>query len=605
MIETIKKKISFLYKLNELFSNKEKFQFLGIVGASLLMAIFQAMGVASILPFINLVMNPTGISENKWLSYFYNLFEFGSVDSFIIFSGFAVIGLLVIGNSVSALATWLKVHFVWKKNHSLSTALLQKYISMPYVYFLEQNTSNLGKNVLAEVLQLTRNFLLPIVVIITDGLVILAMLILLCLVNFLMTVIAATVLISLYILIYLYYSEKLKIGGARRLKKNEARFKSASEALGGIKDAKVLGAENFFLKRFCEDSDEFSNLQAWYQTINQVPKYIMEIVAFGGVVGLLIFLVASDIATHDIIPLVSFFAFAGYRLMPSLQSVFNSFTTFKFNIAVLDKIHNDLINEKLESDEISIRKKRIIPLNFKSSIKLEKIYFSYPQHDNPILRDINLEIKKNNFVALIGTTGSGKTTLVDLILGLLTPQKGLFMVDDQKVTKENIKNWQANLGYVPQQIYLSDDSISRNIAFGLPDDKIDMEKIKKVSKMANIHDFIDSELPEGYHTIIGERGVRLSGGQRQRIGIARALYHDPQILIFDEATSSLDNETEKEVLKAIHKVFKFKTLIVIAHRLSTVKEANKVYLIEKGKIVDSGSYEKMVKKKIKLGTNKK
>jgi ATP-binding cassette subfamily C protein len=442
-------------------------------------------------------------------------------------------------------------------------------------------------------------------VIITDGLVILAMLILLCLVNFLMTVIAATVLISLYILIYLYYSEKLKIGGARRLKKNEARFKSASEALGGIKDAKVLGAENFFLKRFCEDSDEFSNLQAWYQTINQVPKYIMEIVAFGGVVGLLIFLVASDIATHDIIPLVSFFAFAGYRLMPSLQSVFNSFTTFKFNIAVLDKIHNDLINEKLESDEISIRKKRIIPLNFKSSIKLEKIYFSYPQHDNPILRDINLEIKKNNFVALIGTTGSGKTTLVDLILGLLTPQKGLFMVDDQKVTKENIKNWQANLGYVPQQIYLSDDSISRNIAFGLPDDKIDMEKIKKVSKMANIHDFIDSELPEGYHTIIGERGVRLSGGQRQRIGIARALYHDPQILIFDEATSSLDNETEKEVLKAIHKVFKFKTLIVIAHRLSTVKEANKVYLIEKGKIVDSGSYEKMVKKKIKLGTNKK
>jgi ATP-binding cassette subfamily C protein len=591
--------------LNELFSNKEKFQFLGIVGASLLMAIFQAMGVASILPFINLVMNPTGISENKWLSYFYNLFEFGSVDSFIIFSGFAVIGLLVIGNSVSALATWLKVHFVWKKNHSLSTALLQKYISMPYVYFLEQNTSNLGKNVLAEVLQLTRNFLLPIVVIITDGLVILAMLILLCLVNFLMTVIAATVLISLYILIYLYYSEKLKIGGARRLKKNEARFKSASEALGGIKDAKVLGAENFFLKRFCEDSDEFSNLQAWYQTINQVPKYIMEIVAFGGVVGLLIFLVASDIATHDIIPLVSFFAFAGYRLMPSLQSVFNSFTTFKFNIAVLDKIHNDLINEKLESDEISIRKKRIIPLNFKSSIKLEKIYFSYPQHDNPILRDINLEIKKNNFVALIGTTGSGKTTLVDLILGLLTPQKGLFMVDDQKVTKENIKNWQANLGYVPQQIYLSDDSISRNIAFGLPDDKIDMEKIKKVSKMANIHDFIDSELPEGYHTIIGERGVRLSGGQRQRIGIARALYHDPQILIFDEATSSLDNETEKEVLKAIHKVFKFKTLIVIAHRLSTVKEANKVYLIEKGKIVDSGSYEKMVKKKIKLGTNKK
>jgi ABC-type multidrug transport system fused ATPase/permease subunit len=179
------------------------------------------------------------------------------------------------------------------------------------------------------------------------------------------------------------------------------------------------------------------------------------------------------------------------------------------------------------------------------------------------------------------------------------------MVDDQKVTKENIKNWQANLGYVPQQIYLSDDSISRNIAFGLPDDKIDMEKIKKVSKMANIHDFIDSELPEGYHTIIGERGVRLSGGQRQRIGIARALYHDPQILIFDEATSSLDNETEKEVLKAIHKVFKFKTLIVIAHRLSTVKEANKVYLIEKGKIVDSGSYEKMVKKKIKLGTNKK
>jgi ABC-type multidrug transport system fused ATPase/permease subunit len=323
-------------------------------------------------------------------------------------------------------------------------------------------------------------------------------------------------------------------------------------------------------------------------------------VAFGGIVGLMIFLVSFNKSTQEIIPLVSIFAFAGYRLVPALQEVFNSIATIKFNKAVLDKIHKDMVEGGLIGQHSVLSRKEISPMPFEKEIKLENINFSYPGNDRTILENINLEIEKNTFVALIGATGSGKTTLVDLALGLFVPNGGTFKVDGIPINEKNIKNWQVNLGYVPQQIYLSDDTVAHNIAFGISDEEIDMEQVKRVAQMANLKDFVENELSSSYDTIIGERGIRLSGGQRQRIGIARALYCNPQVLLLDEATSSLDNATEKEVLDAIEGIAKLKTMIVIAHRLTTVKNCNRVYVIEKGKIIDEGSYDEIVNKKQKI-----
>ena len=600
IFEKLKKNFDFVHKLFNLFDHKEKIQFSIVMLVSLFLAVFQAVGVASILPFINMVMDPNIIAENRWLSYFFNLLDFKSNNSFIIFFGFFVLAVLVIGNLISAFATWFKIHFVWRKNHTLSTLLLKKYLSMPYTYFLNQNSTDLGKNVLAEVQQVTNGFLLSLISVITNSIIIIVILALLLYVNLSMTLGVAGFLVLLYFLIYFYFSDKLNTGGEERVLENKGRFKTASEALGGIKDIKILGVEKFFLQKFSKHSDKFSYLQSWYQVIGQVPRYIMEMVAFGGIVSLLIFLVYSNTPTDRVIPLVSFFAFAGYRLIPALQEIFNSLTSIKFNEVVLDNIYKDMNEESPIADDIYSDHKKNKPLSFKEKIKLENIYFTYPNNERVVLRNINLEIKKNTFIALIGITGSGKTTLVDLMLGLLSPDKGSFSVDGVEINKDNIKNWQANLGYVPQQIYLSDDTILRNIAFGVPDKEIDMNKVEKVAQMANIHDFISKELHSGYQEIIGERGIRLSGGQRQRIGIARALYHDPQILLLDEATSSLDNKTEKEVLDAIEGIAKLKTIIVIAHRLTTVKNCDKVYVVDKGKIIDEGSYDEVVNIRQKL-----
>jgi ATP-binding cassette subfamily C protein len=498
---------------------------------------------------------------------------------------------------VSAFATWLRIRFVWQKNHALSAALLKKYLSMPYAYFLGQNTADLGKNVLFEVQQLTGNFLMPLLSIFTSIMIIIVILGLLLYVNPVMTLGTAAVLALFYFSIYYYYSDKLRRGGVKRIEENKKRYKSASEALGGIKDIKILGVEDFFLSRFMKSSNKFSQLQSWQQIVGQMPRYIMETVAFGGIVGLLIFLVSSNVPVQRIIPLISFFVFAGYRLIPSLQETFNSITVMKFNKAVLDKVHEDMMEGGLIKEDTLSKGKRISPVAFNDEITLKNIYFSYSGNGKDTLKDINIEVKKGSFVALIGSTGSGKTTLVDLLLGLLTPSSGDFRVDGVMINQNNVKNWQADLGYVPQQIYLSDDTIARNIAFGLPDDKIDMDQVRKSAQMANLSSFIDEELSEGYDTVIGERGIRLSGGQRQRIGIARALYFEPQVLIFDEATSSLDNETEQEVLKAIESIAKLKTMIVIAHRLTTVKNCDRVYVVEKGRIINEGSYSEIVSKK--------
>ncbi|MDQ1284072.1 MAG: ATP-binding cassette, subfamily bacterial PglK, partial [Patescibacteria group bacterium] len=543
-----------------------------------------------------MVMNPVIINESKWLNYFFNFFHFESPTSFMVFAGFVVLGLLVVGNFVSAFATWIKIKFVWRKNHELSNSLLRKYVFMPYAYFLNHNTASLSKNVLMEVNQLTSGYILPLVNIFTGGVTAFVILTVLLYVNLLMTLVAAVVLISMYLSVYLYFSERIRTGGELRLKTNKERFRLAGEALGGVKDIKILGVEKYFLDRYSKHSGIFSEVHSRNQIIGQIPRYIMEVVAFGGIVGLMIFSVSLNMSNQKVIPLVSFFAFAGYRLMPALQELFNALTTMRFNKAVLDKIHKDILENGRTDVAKFVNRNKISPLPFKKNIKLDNVSFCYPNNAKNVLDNITMSIEKNTFVAIIGTTGAGKTTLVDLMLGLLSPSEGFLKVDEAEINEESVKNWQANLGYVPQQIFLTDDTVASNIAFGVPAKEIDLDRLKESARMANIHDFVDSELPNRYDTVIGERGIRLSGGQKQRIGIARALYHDPEILLFDEATSSLDNATEKEVLRAIENVAKTKTMIVIAHRLTTVKNCDKVYVVEKGMIIKEGSYDEIVRK---------
>ena len=592
----IKEKFDSLVKLSHLFSKKEKRHFAGIMAVVLLMAFFQALGIASIFPFIKFVMNPSIILNNAKVSWVYNFFGFQSTKAFLIAFGLAILAVIIIDNFISALAIWVKTRFVWRKNHTLSTALLAKYLSLPYSYFLNHNTADLSKNILDEVQNFTRSFILPVLEILTNIVIVLFILITLMVVNPVSAMIMLVFFCAFYGVIYKTgLRRQLETKGKTRLDENRGRFKAASEALGGIKDIKVLSRENYFLNKFAGHSLRFSDLKAWNTISGWLPRSLFETIVFGGVVVFILVLIVVEGDTKQIIPAVSLFAFAGYRLMPILNKIFQAFTELQFNKVVLDKVYKDFMQDghiKFDEPEKNIGDEKT--LKFEKCILFKDLAFSYSGSGDYVFQDINLSIDKSTSVAIVGPTGSGKTTLVDIILGLLPPTQGAMEVDGVEITDENIKSWRRNLGYVAQHIYLSDDTIRRNIAFGLPDEMIDMDMVEKVAKISNIHDFIIHELPKGYDTVIGERGIRLSGGQRQRVGIARALYNAPDILVLDEATSSLDGITEESVLNEIETISKLKTLIVIAHRLTTVRKCDMIYLLDKGRIIAQGKYDELM-----------
>jgi len=592
----IKEKLNFITKLSELFDKKEKRQFFFIMLAVLIMSLFQALGVASILPFISLVMDHEIIFRSEKLKWLFNFFHFQNTQSFIIALGFLMVAVIIIGNLVSAWAIYLKSRFVWRKSHDLSTSLLKKYLSLPYSFFLTSNTADLGKNILVEVQMLTRGFLIPIFEIIIDlVLASLIVLVLLIMKPLVAVTIASALLFSYGSIYYFGLRRHLKNKGNRRRKENAARFKTVSEALGGIKDIKVLGREAFFCDKFETHSLEFSNLLAWQEISSQIPRYFIEIIAFGSVIIFILYLVFYNRNIQQTVPVISFLAFAGYRLMPVINRLFQAFAQLQFNRVVLDKLHHDLKRNMGRRGMEGSGPFRTRTLVFEKQINIKLLTFSYCAINNPVFEQLNLTIPKNSSVAIVGPTGTGKTTFVDILLGLLQPTKGEIEVDGVNITEENLREWQNTVGYVPQFIFLSDDTIKRNIAFGLPDEKIEQDKVEKAAAIANLHDFVVKTLPSGYDTLVGERGIRLSGGQRQRVGIARALYNDPAVLVLDEATSSLDGVTEEVVLNEIENISKLKTIIIIAHRLTTVKQCDTIYLLDKGRITAEGTYDALIK----------
>jgi ABC-type multidrug transport system fused ATPase/permease subunit len=371
-----------------------------------------------------------------------------------------------------------------------------------------------------------------------------------------------------------------------------------SEAFGGIKEVKVGGIERHWLSRFDSAARQLARTQLIATIVSQMPRFLLEIIAFGGMLLLLLFLMARGDGLQTVLPIVSLYALAGYRLLPALQLVYRELTILKFTVPALNRLYEDISEQRTEfqnesePDESSQALIERLPTP-RQSIRLENITYTYPNAKTPTLSQLNISIAAQTTVGFVGKSGSGKTTAVDIILGLLKPEAGQLRVDDVVITAENYGAWQKILGYVPQHIFLSDESIAANIAFGVPRRRIDLQAVERAARIANLHDFVVSELPNGYHTLVGERGLRLSGGQRQRIGIARALYHEPKVIIMDEATSALDNMTELAVMDAVHNLHSSTTVLLIAHRLTTVRDCDHIYLLDHGKVIGEGSYDEL------------
>lgn len=365
---------------------------------------------------------------------------------------------------------------------------------------------------------------------------------------------------------------------------------SVSEVFGAIKEIKVAELEQTYVKNFANSAKIYAKTQAYSNIINNLPKYIIEGIAFGGILLIILYIMAVTGSFQSALPIISLYVFAGYRLMPALQQIYSSINSIAFIGPSIDKLYDEFVSikplDKIQENNI---------LKFEKEISLKNIYYKYPNTSRMALENLNFSISAKSTIALVGATGSGKTTTVDLILGLIDPEKGNLEVDGKVITTKNSRSWRRFIGYVPQNIYLSDDTVAANIAFGADPKHIDYERVEKASIIANLHNFVINQLPQKYQTTIGERGVRLSGGERQRIGIARALYHKPKVLILDEATSALDNQTEKSVMNAINNLDKNLTIIIIAHRLNTVKNCDKIFLLENGKLINHGAFSEIIK----------
>jgi len=556
-----------------------------------IMALLDVIGVASLLPFMAVLTNPSIIETNLILN---TMFQFSKIfgvensQQFIFVLGILVFLLLVFSLTFKALTTYIQMRFVLMREYSIGRRLVKGYLHQPYSWFLGRHSADLGKTILSEVGQVIGLGLGQMMELIAKGVVAIALITLLIIVDPKLAFIVGLSLAGIYLFIFYFIRGYLRRIGNKRLKNNQLRFTAVSEAFGAAKEVKVGGLEQTYIKSFSDSAKIFAQSQASSQVVSQLPRFILEAIAFGGILLITLYIMALTGSFNSALPVISLYVFAGYRLMPALQQIYSSFTQLTFVGPSLDKLTSDIKNLKPFNEN---QDKGVLSLN--KAITLKNIHYEYPNASRTALKNINLSILAKSTVGIVGATGSGKTTTVDIILGLLEPQKGALEVDGKVITQHNSRSWQRSIGYVPQHIYLSDDTIAANIAFGVEPHDINLVAVEKAAKIANLHNFLIDELPEQYQTTIGERGVRLSGGQRQRIGIARALYYNPNILILDEATSALDSQTEKAVMDAVNNLRKDITIIIIAHRLATIKKCDKIFLLEKGHIKNEGTFEEL------------
>jgi ABC-type multidrug transport system fused ATPase/permease subunit len=579
-----------IQKLLDLLSPSERKRAGVLMGMILVMAFLDMLGVASILPFIAVLANPSLVETNPMLSWGYKFsvnLGVNSAEQFLFLLGLLVFVVLVFSLAFKALTTYAQTRFALMREYSIGKRLVEGYLHQPYSWFLSRHSADLGKNILSEVSSVIYGGLIPVMTLISQFAVTVALLVLLLIVDPLLAISVGLVLGIAYSGILVFMSGWLDTLAEARNRANQERYFIVSEAFGAAKQIKASAIEKIFIERFAKPAEAFAKSKTSALVIAQMPRFVLEAIAFGGMLIVILYLMLQRGGFDAALPIIALYAFAGYRLMPAVQQIYGSFTQLRFVGPVIKELHADLMG--LTPVEPYGEVLEAMPL--KKCIELNNIVYKYPNADMPALKGIGFSIPVGTKVGLIGSTGSGKTTLVDLILGLLEPQKGSLCIDGQVVNESNRRQWQKNIGYVPQHIYLADDTISANIAFGISPEMVDYEAVERVAKIACLHDFVTQNLPQGYKTTVGERGVRLSGGQRQRIGIARALYQNPSVLVLDEATSALDNITELGVMEAVNKLSKRITIIIIAHRLSTVRECDQILMVEKGSIIAKGSFK--------------
>jgi len=539
---------------------------------SVAQGIFQVIGVTSIFPFLAIAADPERIRHSQFGLRFLALLPPMGNRELLITAGVIAIAALLLSNALNLVAEYVRTRYAQSFGHWLRVRLLRRMASQPYSYFLQRNSGDLLRKVMGDVMNYTGGVLLPLLDSIARALTAALLLATLFLVQPMIALATAVGLGAFYVVLFRLLRRKRRETNEGFRTAFAGSYRDAQQMLGGIKPIKVHRAEEYFLSRFAGHSAVVARMSARVGIVANSTRYLIEPLAFGGLVLAVVVLAARGRNFSDILPNLGVMAVAGYRLLPTLQLLYAQVTQFTSMRYSLDEVFEEFVaaerDEKSGNVEVSAEKSR--PVEWQDAITLDEVSFIYPGADRPVLDRFSVTIQKSTFIGFIGPTGSGKSTLIDLLLGLHRPTSGRVLIDGQPLTPDLIPSWQATIGYVPQDIFLIDDTIARNIALGVPDNEIDSVRLREVSSMAQILDFIEVELRDGFQTTVGERGVRLSGGERQRLGLARALYHRPSLLLLDEATSALDTATEAKLIEALRNLSGKLTIVTVAHRLSTV-----------------------------------
>lgn len=562
----------------------------GVVTVSLFSALFETASVASILPFMAIVMDPDIITRYAWIAPFISTFGIHTQQGAVIAAGGLTICVLALGNAVSAANLWAQTRYIARARLALSSELFAGFMRLPYSFHLERDTASLSRVLGSDVESALGGFLASLLGVVAKGLSGFVLISFIVIVDPLVALGTVVVLGGGYMFVYRLIRVRQSRLGAKMVEASVALGRATLEGFAGIKELRVLGRESTSTESYNEVLGTLVKTQAQNLLAAALPRYVIEVIAYAGIVAVTLAFVLKGEGTAAV-PSLALYALAGNRLVPIFQQFFASAITIKYHTKAVESLVIDLktVRDHLEQPQQNDNE---APLSFTHRLELSNIVFQYPTAHTPALQGVSLTILKNQSIGFVGKTGAGKTTLADVILGLYQPQSGTLSVDGVVLTESNERLWRRRVGYVPQTVFLTNASIAENIALGIPKEQIYSAAVIRAAEMAQAEEFIDL-LPDTYDTVVGERGVKLSGGQRQRLGIARALYHQPDVLIFDEATSALDGMTEDAVMQAIQKLSQQCTMILIAHRLRTVQACDRIVVLDGGVIVADGSYQEL------------
>lgn len=576
--------------LSYIFTRKQRWQFAGLFLLELVATILDFCGITLILPFVNILVDPSSIDGVWWAELICRVIGSKTPENVLLALTLTMIAMYIIKNSYKLFLTGLLTRFNYNNHIRMGAKMITCYMHKPYTYHLQRNTSEIVRNINHDVSS-AFSVISALFALVSDALIISFLIVYLLAVDPMMTIaviIALTICSAAYFLIV---RKKIRKFGQENREISAKMIKAIHQSMGGIKEVKIMGREKYFSDVYTTAGKEMLNRKRRYAIISAIPSRLIETMCMCGILGVIAFKIIRGDDMLSLIPGLSAFAVAAIRLLPRANSINSHINGITYSLPSLESLYEELKDsdrlEKEREEEIVRKKaeKKYVDVGKENDIFVKNLTFTYPEKEAPVLKNINLNIPYGSSVGIIGVTGAGKTTLVDLILGVLKPQEGSICYGTLDI-HEDYAEWQKHIGYIPQNIYLTDETIRKNVALGIPEDQIDEAAVWRALENAQLADFVRT-LENGLDTVVGERGVRISGGQRQRIGIARALYHDPEILFFDEATSSLDNQTEAAVMESIKGLSGNKTMIIVAHRLTTIEHCDKIFKVEENGISET------------------